>query len=128
MNKINSRKEVIMKFLVYNIHRIIKENKNIINYFLKRISTRLKLCINLNTLFLYCLTMEKAQAPKESQKVKDSLINESVIGRDAIVFLMNNQMEMGKLTDFSKYEIEITKKDGTKRIIFKSGILTIEFR
>ncbi|MFP3257650.1 MAG: hypothetical protein RXO36_07610 [Candidatus Nanopusillus acidilobi] len=40
MNKINSRKEVIMKFLVYNIHRIIKENKNIINYFLKRISTR----------------------------------------------------------------------------------------
>jgi len=41
MNKINSRKEVIMKFLVYNIHRIIKENKNIINYFLKRISTRL---------------------------------------------------------------------------------------
>ncbi|MVT13416.1 MAG: hypothetical protein GPW18_06880 [Euryarchaeota archaeon] len=72
--------------------------------------------------------MEKAQAPKESQKVKDSLINESVIGRDAIVFLMNNQMEMGKLTDFSKYEIEITKKDGTKRIIFKSGILTIEFR
>ena len=72
--------------------------------------------------------MEKTQAPKESQKVKDSLINESVIGRDAIVFLMNNQMEMGKLTDFSKYEIEITKKDGTKRIIFKSGILTIEFR
>ena len=41
MNNINSRKEVIMKFLVYNIHRIIKENKNIINYFLKRISTRL---------------------------------------------------------------------------------------
>jgi len=72
--------------------------------------------------------MEKAQSPKESPKVKDSLINESVIGRDAIVFLMNNQMEMGKLTDFSKYEIEITKKDGTKRIIFKSGILTIEFR
>jgi len=30
-----------MKFLLYNIHRIIKENKNIINYFLKRISTRL---------------------------------------------------------------------------------------
>jgi hypothetical protein len=42
MNKINSRKEVIIKFLVYNIHRIIKENKNIINHFLKRISTRLK--------------------------------------------------------------------------------------
>jgi len=49
MNKINSRKEVIMKFLVYNIHRIIKENKNIINYFLKRISTRLLIEIkNLN--------------------------------------------------------------------------------
>ena len=37
-NKINSIKEVIMKFLVYNIHRIIKDNKNIINYYLKRIS------------------------------------------------------------------------------------------
>jgi|GEM_PF-6811323 len=41
MNKVNSIKEVIMKFLVYNIHKIIKENENIINYFLKRISTRL---------------------------------------------------------------------------------------
>jgi hypothetical protein len=36
MNMNNSIKEVIMKFLVYNIHKIIKENKNIINYFLKK--------------------------------------------------------------------------------------------
>lgn len=68
--------------------------------------------------------MEKAQAPK----VKDTLINEGSIGRDAIIFLINNQMEMGKISDLSRYEIEITKKDGTRRIIFKSAILTIELR
>lgn len=68
--------------------------------------------------------MEKAQAPK----LKDSLINESSVGRDAIIFLINNQMEMGKISDLSRYEIEITKKDGTRRIIYKSAILTIELR
>lgn len=68
--------------------------------------------------------MEKAQAPK----LKDSLINESSIGRDAIIFLINNQMEMGKISDLSRYEIEITKKDGTRRIIYKSAIIAIELR
>ena len=55
MNKINSRKEIIMKFLVYNIHRIIKENKNIINYFLKRISTRLMISIKSYALNYNCV-------------------------------------------------------------------------
>jgi len=35
------------KLLLYNnIHRVIKENKNIMNYFLKGLSTRLKYIFN----------------------------------------------------------------------------------
>ncbi|MGC8580604.1 MAG: hypothetical protein ACP5MB_11200 [bacterium] len=73
-------------------------------------------------------TEVKGKEQKVEQKMENTLINESVIGRDALIFLVNNQMELGKISALSKYEIEITKKDGSKKIIFKSAIITIEIK
>jgi sRNA-binding regulator protein Hfq len=75
--------------------------------------------------------MEKGNEAKEKgseQKIVNTLIKDAAVGRDALVFLVNNQMEMGKISAVSKYEIEITKKDGSKKIIFKSSIITIELK
>jgi sRNA-binding regulator protein Hfq len=75
--------------------------------------------------------MEKGNEAKEKgseQKIVNTLITDAAVGRDALVFLVNNQMEMGKISAVSKYEIEITKKDGSKKIIFKSSIITIELK
>lgn len=73
-------------------------------------------------------TDKQNQNIEKKPKLKDVILNENVIGKDAIIFLINNQMEMGKITDLSKYEIEITKRDGTKRIIFKGSIISIEIK
>jgi|GEM_PF-2183207 len=75
--------------------------------------------------------MEKGKEAKEKgseQKIVNTLITDAAVGRDALVFLVNNQMEMGKISAVSKYEIEITKKDGSKKIIFKGSIITIELK
>jgi len=75
--------------------------------------------------------MEKSNEAKEKgseQKIVNTLITDAAVGRDALVFLVNNQMEMGKISAVSKYEIEITKKDGSKKIIFKGSIITIELK
>ncbi|MGC8565888.1 MAG: hypothetical protein ACP5R0_05610 [Thermoplasmata archaeon] len=75
--------------------------------------------------------MEKGNEAKEKgseQKIVNTLITDAAVGRDAFIFLVNNQMEMGKISAVSKYEIEITKKDGSKKIIFKSSIITIELK
>ncbi len=75
--------------------------------------------------------MEKGNEAKEKgseQKIVNTLITDAAVGRDAFIFLVNNQMEMGKISAVSKYEIEITKKDGSKKIIFKSSIITVELK
>ncbi len=71
---------------------------------------------------------EKVKEKAAEQKLENTLISEATIGREALIFLVNNQMEMGKITALSKYEIEITKKDGSRKIIFKSAIINVELK
>ncbi len=68
------------------------------------------------------------EAKEKEQKLPNSLITEESIGRDVMIFLINNQMELGKISAVSKYEIEVTRRDGTKKIVFKSAIISLEFK